>query len=106
MLTSCFKPPWQGAPCCTINLEGRAARELAQALTRHALPAWERAAAEAARRCLWLTGDAAWLVSLREGGDAAAIGIERTDGRVRGAVALDVRGAQVLLRPLHGCGIR
>lgn len=34
--------PLQGLPPCTITLEGRAARELVQALTRHVLPCWER----------------------------------------------------------------
>lgn len=69
-------------------------------------PACRCRAADAARRCLWLTSDGAWLVRPHDGGDAASIGLERTDGRVRGVVALDVCHGALLLRPLHGCGVR
>jgi len=60
---------------------------------------------EGGRRCLALLSDSAWLVQPRQDGDAAAVGIERSDGRVRGVVVLDVRHAQVVLKPVHGCSI-
>lgn len=59
---------------------------------------------DAGRRSLVLLPDSAWLVQLREGGDAAAVTIELSDGRVKGVIRLDVLQAQVLLWPLQGCG--
>lgn len=52
-----------------------------------------------------LLSDSAWLVQPRPGGDAAGVAIERSDGRVKAVVVLDVRRAQVLLRPVQGCSI-
>ena len=96
-------PPGSGA-AVHIALQSRATRDFVQQLARHALPTWERVCADAAGRCLWVAGGAPWLALPRAGGDAAAVALERADGRVRGAVALEVGAARVVALPLQGCG--
>jgi hypothetical protein len=59
---------------------------------------------DAGRRSSALLGDSAWLVQARAGGDAARVALERCDGQVKAVVVLEVQRAQVLLRPLQGCG--
>ncbi|GBF97946.1 hypothetical protein Rsub_10619 [Raphidocelis subcapitata] len=97
-------PGAQAGACCSVSFEERAGREAVQQLTRHALPSWERICEDAAQRCLAVAGGSSWVVRAHDGGDTAAVALERADGGAKAVVALDVQAAQVLLCAGLGCG--